>query len=123
MQTPIHAEIIGSDRCQAEGLTVRGATPVLATCRKLLNAGYVQTGRCMPSRGEMLAFKVRSIGEGAKLTVREDRCRFARLPDREAGGGVASLVRPKPTGATRVAQPPPDAPANQLEPAIEQLAA
>ena len=32
-QVPIRAELIGSDRCEAEGITVRATAPVLALCR------------------------------------------------------------------------------------------
>jgi hypothetical protein len=35
----IRAEIIESDRCDAAGITVRANAPVLAMCRKLVEAG------------------------------------------------------------------------------------
>ena len=36
----VRADIIGSDQCRAEGYTVRGASPVLKLCRKLVEAGF-----------------------------------------------------------------------------------
>jgi len=38
--TPIRAEISKSNRCDAEGYTVKTSAPVLAMCRKLVEAGY-----------------------------------------------------------------------------------
>ena len=37
--TTVRGDFIGSDRCQAEGHTVRGSSPMLALCRKLVEAG------------------------------------------------------------------------------------
>ena len=90
LMTNIHAEIIGSDRCEAAGITVRAAAPVLAMCRKLLAAGYDPDRPLHAYRGDALALKVRTIGEGAKLTVEESRSpRFRPLEAVGAGGGVA----------------------------------
>jgi hypothetical protein len=36
----IRAEIIGTDRCTAEGYTARSSAPVLALCRKLIDADF-----------------------------------------------------------------------------------
>jgi hypothetical protein len=67
----IRAEIIGSDRCEADGFTVRAAAPVLAMCRKLIEAGYDRARPLNAYRGDVLALKVSSIGYGARYTVRE----------------------------------------------------
>jgi hypothetical protein len=76
--TPIRARITGSD-CEADGVTVRAAAPVLALCRKLLAAGYDPDRPLHAYRGDVLALKARSIREGAKLTVDESRTpRFVR---------------------------------------------
>jgi hypothetical protein len=39
-QAPIRAELIGSSRCDAEGLSARGYAPVLELCRELVAAGF-----------------------------------------------------------------------------------
>jgi hypothetical protein len=72
-QIPIHATLIGSNCCEALGITARGYAPVLELCRALVKAGP-DPGRPLHAyRGDVLALKVQSIGEGARLTVREDR--------------------------------------------------
>lgn len=94
--TTIRAEIIGSDRCDAEGLTVRASAPVLAMCRKLLTADHDPTTPLHAYRDDMLALRVRSIGEGAKLTVKDNSCgtpAFRRFYDREETMLPASPIR------------------------------
>jgi len=34
------AELVGDDSCSALGITVRSSSPVLALCRKLVDAGH-----------------------------------------------------------------------------------
>jgi hypothetical protein len=72
-QIPIHATLIGSNCCEALGITARGYAPVLDLCRALVAAGHDPRRPLHAYRGDVLALKVRSIGEGARLTVREDR--------------------------------------------------
>jgi hypothetical protein len=67
MQT-IRAEIV-RNTCIALGITVHGAAPVLALCRKLVEAGHDPTLPLHAYRGDVLALKIRSIGEGAQLRV------------------------------------------------------
>jgi hypothetical protein len=69
--TPIRAEISKSNRCDAEGYTVKTSAPVLAMCRKLVEAGYDPATPLHAYRGDTLCLKVRSIGEGAKLECQE----------------------------------------------------
>ena len=70
--TAIIAQITGSDRCEAEGFSVCGnAAPVLAMCRKLVEAGFDPTRPLHAYRGDVLCLRVRSIGEGAELRVGE----------------------------------------------------
>ena len=38
-QAPIRAELIGSDRCEADGIAAYGYAPVFDLCRKLVAAG------------------------------------------------------------------------------------
>jgi hypothetical protein len=67
---PIRAALFGSDQCRAEGCTVRAASPILETCRRLTQAGYDPDRPLHCYRGDILALRVRSIGEGAALTVK-----------------------------------------------------
>jgi hypothetical protein len=70
---PIEAELTGSNECRARdrarGITVRSSSPVLALCRALVGAGYDPGPPLHVYRGKMLALKVRTIGEGARLRV------------------------------------------------------
>jgi hypothetical protein len=68
---PIRAEIIKSNRCDAEGYSVKTSAPVLAMCRKLVEAGYDPATPLHACRGDTLCLKVRSIGEGARLECQE----------------------------------------------------
>jgi hypothetical protein len=68
-QIPIRATLVGSDHCEALGLTGHGYTPVLALCRALLAAGHDARRPLHAYRGDVLALVVRSIGAGAMLRV------------------------------------------------------
>jgi hypothetical protein len=72
-QIPIRATLVGSNCCEALGITARGYAPVLDLCRALVKADHDPRRPLHAYRGDVLALKVRSIGEGARLTVREDR--------------------------------------------------
>jgi hypothetical protein len=111
-QIPIHATLTGSNCCQALGTTVRGYAPVLDLCRALVKAGHDPRRPLHSYRGDVLALKVRSIGEGARFTVREDRAgpRFvawepfprrvgARV--REKAEGIAVVPLTSPTNPAR----------------------
>lgn len=65
----IRAELSGSDRCSAEGITASAPSPVLAICRKLVEAGFDPATPLEAYRGDVLALRVRSIGEGARLEI------------------------------------------------------
>ena len=90
----IRAALIGSDCCEAEGITVRAAAPVLALCRKLVTAGHDPERPLHAYRGNVLALRVCSIGEGAQLAI--------------GGGGVGFRRRKGPVAASRsdFANPP-----------------
>ena len=66
----VHAQLIGTDKATALGLTVRGSSPVFALCRKLRAAGVDPTRPLHAYRGGVLALRVSSIQEGAALTVK-----------------------------------------------------
>jgi hypothetical protein len=69
--TPIRATISGSDRAVVGDLEVRHNAPVLELCRSLLALGVDPRTPLWAFRGQTLALKVRSLAEGARLTVRE----------------------------------------------------
>jgi len=68
-QEHVIAELVGDDccRCQEIDAAVTANAPVLAMCRQLLAAGVDPD---TPLRVGVLALKVRSIREGARLTVK-----------------------------------------------------
>jgi hypothetical protein len=127
--TPIRAELSGDRRCSAIGITATGNAPVRTLCRRLIEAGHDSTLPLEAYRGTTLSLRVRSIGEGAKLTVYEGtrgRPRFKLADDlarlgaherRRAGPAVAQkplgVLRHPPRGNSRPR--PPVAPNNLPE--------
>ena len=92
----IFAELIGSNTCTAAGITVVDHAPVLALCRALVTAGQDRNRPLHAYRGGVLRLRVRSIGEGAQLTVEDDRYgrpRLRRWRDRARRYGAAPLAR------------------------------
>jgi hypothetical protein len=69
----IRAELTGCKSCTALGISVCAAAPVLAICRSLIAAGHDPHKQLRVYRGDVLCLIVRSIGEGAGLTVADDR--------------------------------------------------
>jgi len=71
-------------RVRAKGLEVvetrNSGAIVCQLCRNLIEAGYDPSTPLEAWRGQTLALRVRSIGEGAKLTVEETKTgpRFRR---------------------------------------------
>jgi len=72
-QAPIRATLIGSAHCEVDGIVARGHAPVLGLCRALLAAGYDPRRPLHAYRGDTVALKIRSIREGARLTVEDNR--------------------------------------------------
>jgi len=64
------AHLNGSNTCVAEGITARGATPVLVLCRQLLAAGLDPDSAMEVYRAGTLALRVRTLREAARLTVK-----------------------------------------------------
>jgi hypothetical protein len=75
---PIHAVLIGSDQCEALGITVCDAAPVLGLCRALVAAGHDPELPLHAHRGDVLALRVRTIGEAAQLSIAGDGVGFRR---------------------------------------------
>src|SRR5262245_24936002 len=103
----ITAELAGSNTCTAVGITVTGNAPVLMLCRRLLEAGRDPDQALEVYRGATLALRIRSIGEGARLTVKEPnrgRAHFARWQALSA----ASVVPSASPGSPPIAPMPAD---------------
>jgi hypothetical protein len=78
----LRAELVGSGTATAPGIAVHGHAPVTRLCRRLVAAGHDLATPLEVFRGAMLCLRVRSISEGAKLTVKDGpagRPRFVRL--------------------------------------------
>jgi len=96
---PIFAELIGDDTCTAAGITARSPAPALALCRQLLAAGLDPDRALEVYRGATLALRIRSIGEGAQLTVRDDNRGTPRF--------IAYRSGPDERGRIACGDPPP----------------
>jgi hypothetical protein len=70
---PIRAVIVKADECAALSQKVRASAPILSLCRKLIASGYDPALPLHAYRGDTLALKVRSIGEGAQYTVGDNK--------------------------------------------------
>jgi hypothetical protein len=92
-QAPICAEFCGADRCVAKGVGVRSSAPALALCRALIEAGHHPLRPLHAYRSGIMALAVRSIGEGAKFTVEDDRHGRPRLRRWRGREGVARVRR------------------------------
>jgi hypothetical protein len=95
-QAIIRAELTGISTCTAVGITVVDRAPVLTLCRALVTAGQDPNRPLHAYRGDVLCLCVRSIGEGARLTVEDDRHgrpRLRRWRDRAGRYGPAPLAR------------------------------
>ena len=78
---PIRAELTGSATATALGISARSNSPILTLCRLLIRAGHNPSARLEAHRGSTLCLRVCSIGEGARLTVKEPnggRAHFAK---------------------------------------------
>ena len=96
---PIRADLIGSNQASAIGIVASGHAPVLALCRRLIAAGHHPSAPLEAYRGSTLCLRVRSIGEGGRLTVEESnigRPRFVR--HRRRMSGAAPPVEPNGEG-------------------------
>jgi hypothetical protein len=71
MTTTITAILIGNDTAHAGDIVCRGRSPVFGLCRALLAAGADPESRLECYRAATLALTVKSIGRGAKLTIKE----------------------------------------------------
>src|SRR5205807_8454540 len=72
--SPVRAELSGPYICKAEGITANSSTPALSLCRELLRAGVDPDRALEIFRAGTLSLRIRTIGEGARLTVKERPC-------------------------------------------------
>ena len=80
-------------------IEVKGAAPVLAMCRALVEAGYDPAEPLEAYRGDVLCLKVRSIGEGAKLVINRNGVGFY-----SEGAGAFVLASPSDFEGRTVSQ-------------------
>src|SRR5262249_10578513 len=92
------AELIGDSAATAAGITVTNTAPVLALCRALVDAGVDHGGRLEAYRGKVLALRVRSISEVARLDINSKGTGFVR---RRSAVRTASPVRVSGREASR----------------------
>jgi hypothetical protein len=105
-QGPISATLLGPDRCTALGIAATVHAPVLMLCGLLIEAGHHPTTPLEAFRGEVLCLRVRSIGDGARLSVEDDwhgRPRLRRRRDPQERCGAAPPVA---LAGQKVTQPP-----------------
>jgi hypothetical protein len=103
---PIVADL-GNDRCAALGLIGRGEAPALDLCRRLFTHGVDPQTPLHVYRGDVLALQIRSIGEGAELTVKcspQGRPVFRKSAPK-AAPGLAPAPPIAPAAATRPETP------------------
>ena len=72
----IRAVITAPDQCETVDHKVRASAPVLALCRELVEAGHDPGFQLHVYRKGVLALRVRSIGEAARLSIRGDGVGF-----------------------------------------------
>jgi hypothetical protein len=87
---PIRAQLAG-DICTALGLTAKSDSPILALCHKLVDAGHDPATPLAAYRGDTLALRVKSIGQGAQLRVTADNA-GSPVFKRQETAARASLV-------------------------------
>ena len=68
----IIAQLIGDDKAQAGDIVARSRSPAFTLCRALLAAGADPNSKLECFRGSVLALTVKTIGIGAKLTIKEN---------------------------------------------------
>lgn len=74
----IVAELSGDDTCTVGNITVRAAAPTFAMSRRLIAAGFDPNCALHAFRGNTLALTIRTIAEGASLSIDEGRSSFCR---------------------------------------------
>jgi hypothetical protein len=98
---PIEAELVGSRTCVAGSVKATGNAPALALCRELLAQGVDPDSALHVYRAGVLALRIKSVREGASLTVEDDEYGTPRLRKiRGESRGAASPMRNSETDLT-----------------------
>ena len=90
-QAVIIGQLSGDDTCMAAGLSVVGITTVLDLCRMLVQRGDDHKMPMEVFRHGVLALRIRSIGEAAKLEINGKGTRFKKC---RQPVGTAPPLRP-----------------------------
>src|SRR5262245_47813557 len=64
------ADLSGSRACTGVGITASGTTPAIVLCRELIAAGLDPDAALEVYRAGTLALRIRTLREGAQLTVK-----------------------------------------------------
>ncbi len=91
---PIRAVLIGPAQCEALGISVCDAAPILGLCRALVAAGHDPQLPLHAYRGDVLALRVRSIGEAAQLAIAGDGVGFRRRKEPAAAASRSDFANP-----------------------------
>ncbi|MGB9043802.1 MAG: hypothetical protein WCC81_15170 [Pseudolabrys sp.] len=94
----IRAELVGSHTCRVAGVTVRGPTPILTMCARLVRFGINPATPLDAYRGDTLCLSVRSIGEAAALALNGKCTGFVKRPTLVC---IAPPVAPKAQAGIR----------------------
>lgn len=101
----IRAKLIGDDICITGATVVTGNAPVLAMCRRLVADGADPRTPMHVYRGDVLALKVKSIGEAARLEISPNGVGFRRRRERCAASPVRFSARHDREGAMTCCKP------------------
>ena len=88
----IVAHLNGSSTCTGAGITARGATPVLVLCRELIAAGLDPDTAMEVYRNGVVALRVRTIGEAARLEINSKGTGFIVRPAVRTAPPIASAA-------------------------------
>src|SRR5262245_27202485 len=94
----IVAHTEGDRTCTGAGVTVHGAAPSFVLCRELLAAGLDPDAALEVYRAGILALRIRTLTEGAALTVEDDRFgrpKFRRWRGPRGNGAGSPIAQPR----------------------------
>src|SRR5438270_768550 len=87
----VRADLIGSTVARStNGILTDGPTPILAMCRRLIDAGFDPALQLKAYRGTVLTLTVRIIGEGARLEIDGEGHGFRPRREPDAGAPMRS---------------------------------
>jgi hypothetical protein len=105
----LRIELIGDDRAVCGAISVKGGFPVLKLCQQLMARGFDPNTALDCYRGEMKCLVVRSIGEGALLSVAGDGVGFTvrrhSLADMVTAPPVRNSEKSEPSYPVQISAP------------------